>query len=509
MPSLATLFAVSAGIATVAYAADALKPKVVGVSFERTKKQVSQRLSLAGRGTVQLDLRNDDRLRYNINVTVGTPPQKFQLQLDTGSSDTWLPDRFSDECVRTGCKHGVFEKALSSTFKEFPTTDTFGTEYVDGTKVRGVFFSDTLEMGDFHIENMTMGLATNITGTIETLEIDGGLMGIGYKSNEAIAIDNPSNAYPNVPTELLQQGHISSLAYSLWLNDDDAQFGNILFGGVDIAKYDGELVALPIVPSKPARIYKDFTVAFSGMTVTDKSGKNEYNKQNLTLPALLDSGSTVTFLPDDLALDVLQGVGAGLVENEWFVPCALGSQGASINFSFGGAGGPTIPILLEDLCLPFTDIEDKKIPLDDGEQFCRFGILPMGDRGDDGLAAIFGDTFLRSTYAVYDLNQNVIALAKANFNATDSIIEEITNSSIPGVMTTAEAIDAVATSPTVTIDFVQAFPTFEFAKAAAKQMSAAAPAVGQLPPRLSFQVVMSGFAVVIAGMLGGSLAVLW
>ncbi|KAK8204423.1 aspartic peptidase domain-containing protein [Phyllosticta citricarpa] len=472
---------------------------------------VSQLPPLVRRDSFQMELQNFDRFIYLINVTIGTPPQELQLHLDTGSSDTWVPHRLSNGCEGNDCKYGVYEQSLSSTYKEMFAGINFNTQYEDGAGITGIFFSDTLDMGHHRITNMIMALATNMTSTEETPPVEGGIMGIGYMTGEARASETANGTYPNVPTELRRQGHISRVAYSLWLNDDDSSSGNILFGGVDTAKYHGDLVAVPIVPSKPSGIYDSFIVAFSGMSITDECGKKEYSRENLALPIALDSGTSITYLPDDLAIDILQGVGASLKENEWVVPCALGSKGASINFSFGGAGGPTIPVLLEDLCLPTIGHSGERydIKLDNGEQACRFGILPMNDTSIDRVAGIFGDTFLRSVYAVYDLDQNVIALAKTNFNATDSNISEITDSSIPGVTATAKTIDVVATLPTVTNEFVPASPTFEFAKAAAKQKSAAAPAVGQLSPRLSFQVVMSGFAVVVTGMLGGSLMVLW
>uniref|UniRef100_A0AC35GCG4 Peptidase A1 domain-containing protein n=1 Tax=Panagrolaimus sp. PS1159 TaxID=55785 RepID=A0AC35GCG4_9BILA len=38
---------------------------------------------------------------YNINVTIGTPPQTFSLALDTNSAVTWVIDSacYTDYCV--------------------------------------------------------------------------------------------------------------------------------------------------------------------------------------------------------------------------------------------------------------------------------------------------------------------------------------------------------------------------------------------------------------------------
>lgn len=42
---------------------------------------------------------------YYVDVTVGTPPQNMTLQIDTGSSDTWLPASNSSMCVEDDLCH--------------------------------------------------------------------------------------------------------------------------------------------------------------------------------------------------------------------------------------------------------------------------------------------------------------------------------------------------------------------------------------------------------------------
>jgi hypothetical protein len=48
---------------------------------------------------------------YFLNVEVGTPPQNITLQLDTGSSDVWVPSSNADICTQVtqrnpGCTFG-------------------------------------------------------------------------------------------------------------------------------------------------------------------------------------------------------------------------------------------------------------------------------------------------------------------------------------------------------------------------------------------------------------------
>ncbi|UZP41314.1 hypothetical protein NXS19_009130 [Fusarium pseudograminearum] len=55
-----------------------------------------------------------------------------------------------------------------------------------------------------------------------------------------------------------------------------------------------------------------------------------------------------------------------------------------------------------------------------GQAACSFGIAPSTSQ-----VSILGDTFLRSAYVVFDLDNNEISLAQSNFEATGSHILEI------------------------------------------------------------------------------------
>lgn len=79
-----------------------------------------------------------------------------------------------------------------------------------------------------------------------------------------------------------------------------------------------------------------------------------------------------------------------------------------------------------------------------GVQVCQFGILPAGEDGP----ILLGDTFLRSAYVVYDLDNKQIALAQTKFNATASpnILEiQSGTNGIPSVTYTASGAVASQT----------------------------------------------------------------
>jgi elongation factor G len=101
----------------------------------------------------------------------------------------------------------------STTFKVVGEGE-FDIEYLDGTSSKGDYFTDIFEIGGATLQNMTMGLGVST-------DISYGLVGVGYASNEAIVANTQSlsSVYPNLPVNMVNEGLINTVAYSLWLND--------------------------------------------------------------------------------------------------------------------------------------------------------------------------------------------------------------------------------------------------------------------------------------------------
>jgi hypothetical protein len=401
-------------------------PNIIEYEKVRRRKRATQ-------GTVEQVLDNDKSLYY-ANITLGTPAQSLQLHIDTGSSDLWVNTAQSSLCrsTRGQCEGGTYDNSKSSTYKL--VNEQFNISYVDGSAASGDYVTDTLGFGGVSIPTFQFGI-----GEVSTSQQ--GVLGIGYMLNEVAVGRAGLQPYPNLPAALQNNGHTATMAYSLWLNDLDASTGEVLFGGVNTEKYQGTLSTIPIL-TEDGGGYFEFIIALTGL---ENAGTALGNAAASTLPApvLLDSGSTLTYLPNAITQDIYDAVSAVYQPSMGaaYAPCSLASSSATIDFTFSGA---TIKVPYNELFLSAgTDQFGQPITFQNGEEACLFGVAPAQDG-----TAVLGDTFLRSAYVVYDLTNNEISLAQTVFNSTRDDIQQITKGTdgVPNATPVASPVTDVSAS---------------------------------------------------------------
>lgn len=439
-------------------------PKVVRHPIQR--KQVDNVLEHDRRrlrkrqGYVEASLTNEATL-YFMDVSIGTPPQKLHMHLDTGSSDLWVNVADSRLCESNGdpCSAGGTYNANSSSTYQYLNSN-FNITYVDGTGSEGDYVQDTVKFSGVTIPKQQFGI-----GYVSSSQE--GIIGIGYPSNE-VAVRYGYEPYNNVPASLVERGYINTNAYSLWLNDLDASTGEILFGGVNSGKYTGDLKTLPIIQEADGQ-YAEFMIALTAM---GESGNTGSIINNLAVAALLDSGSSLMYLPNDITSAIYNAVGAQYDSSQGaaFVDCSLANSESTIDFTFSGA---TIQVPWNELVI--------EIGYSNGQPACIIGISPSG-----GQTAVLGDTFLRSAYVVYDIANNQISLAQTDFNSTSDNIQEIsTGSSVPSASPVSSAVTSVA----VASGSVRVSDKIGFSSSNAAQPTAA----------VGYNMALLGAAGVVAG----------
>jgi hypothetical protein len=368
---------------------------------------------------------------YYAEFAVGTPPQNISFLLDTGSSDTWVNSVESNLCTSTTMQSQLgfcltqFNPDNSSSFEEVQEGG-FDITYLDGRNIQGDYFADTIVIGDGAIEKQQLGLALHSVRPT-------GIMGLGFGAN--VVADT---VYPTIIDNLVKQGFIDYSAYSLYLNDLSTDAGSILFGGIDKAKYTGDLASLPLVSESPeGSEVTSFNVQLQGFDVIDPDGGSSIELPELASNAILDSGSTISLLPDEQVQPVWDKFGVHSFSDivAPFVDCAYaGEKGAGYKFEFKFSG-KTIEVEMNEMIVDaYREIQDILLSdpdlnrlFADWEGICMFGLGTTADFGIQGNDfSLLGATFLRSAYVVYDLGSKQVAIAQSNLNSTESDIVEIT-----------------------------------------------------------------------------------
>ncbi|GAW23308.1 hypothetical protein ANO14919_128640 [Xylariales sp. No.14919] len=408
-----------------AIATSAVAQKVVPLGFSRAGPATTSLRKRANAYSQELN-NNLTGGGYYADVALGTPPQPVTLILDTGSSDVWVLDADADLCQsRTlqlyyGTCLATYDHTNSSTY-EIVDRNAFSISYLDGSGAEGDYIKDTFHIAGTSIKALQVGLAENST-------INSGLLGIGFNTN--VAADEP---YRNIIDLFVDQNLIDTQAYSLYLDDLRAETGTVLFGGIDTKKFIGQLKSVDILRDSQSGTYSSFTVALESLNVGSGSNSEESDLLSSETPVILDSGTTLTYLPPRIARQIYRRfdavddsgtTGTGLV----YANCDLltSEKDTTLNFHFGGSDGPVIKVPIDELVLDNVKgyiglgLEPPNLPFDN---VCSFGIQPLSG------IYLLGDTFLRSAYVVYDLSHKKIGLAQANLNATGTNIMEITEAS--------------------------------------------------------------------------------
>jgi hypothetical protein len=174
-------------------------------------------------------------------------------------------------------------------------------------------------------------------------------------------------------------------------------------------------------PSADTGMIDRFTVAFTSFSITSPSGSDTLTPPGFAQPVILDSGTTLTYFPDDLAHAVYNEVGAIYSSEVKAAVCSCGIANAqgSLNFQFAGANGPTIKVPISEMVYPIILNNGSQANFINGDPACLFGIEPASALGSSP-ALLFGDTLLRSAYVVYDLVNGRVGIAQTKFNSTDS-----------------------------------------------------------------------------------------
>jgi Eukaryotic aspartyl protease len=259
----------------------------------------------------------------------------LRLDIDTGSSDVWANSASSNLCAgqSSTCSVSGTYTANQSTTYSYINSD-FYIKYADNSGAQGDYATDVLTIGGTSIANVPFGIGYRSTSPQ-------GIIGVGYASNEA-SVATTGQTYRNLPLVMQSAGVINTPAYSLWLNDLDANTGSILFGGVDTDKFQGTLETLPII--KEQGVYREFIIGLTGVAVAGQS------IVSTAIPVLLDSGSSLSYLPTQYADAIFTIFNAQYSSQAGaaVVSCSYMNSQETFDFTFSGV---TIKVPMNEMVI--------------------------------------------------------------------------------------------------------------------------------------------------------------
>ena len=265
-----------------------------------------------------------------------------------------------------------------------------------------------------------------------------GILGLGSRLGES-TFRNPwsttfgkANAtFPTLYDQLQSHGYTSRRAFSIWLNDISATMGSILFGGIDTSKYLGELVTLPVQLQQ--HTFTDWAVALTSVARSDSHGTTVLTASSFSIYTILDCGSPNNYIPSALAQEIASSMNATMYHGTPYVPCAIRVVPYFLEFGFGGPGGPSISVPYSALIYPYgypsniSNVTDK-----DGTPLCYLGVI-----GTNGTIILLGDTFIRSAYMVFDVDNLQISMAPVKYDVCrEDVVSIPAGTGLPGVTST-------------------------------------------------------------------------
>ncbi|XP_039034534.1 aspartic proteinase-like [Hibiscus syriacus] len=180
-------------------------------------------------------LKNYMDAQYYGEIGVGTPPQKFTVIFDTGSSNLWVPSsKFSITCYL----HSKYKASESKTYKK--NGKSAAIHYGTGA-ISGLFSYDNVQVGDLVVKDKEFIEATKEPGLTFLVAKFDGILGLGFKE---ISVGKAVPVWYN----MIKQGLIKDPVFSFWLNRnvEEKESGEIVFGGVDPDHYRGKHTYVPV-----------------------------------------------------------------------------------------------------------------------------------------------------------------------------------------------------------------------------------------------------------------------
>jgi len=330
-----------------------------------------------------VDIHDYEDAQYYGPVSIGTPPQVFNVVFDTGSSNLWVPSK-SCGLLNIACKlHAKYDSSKSSTFEK--NASTFAIRYGSGS-LSGIVSKDTVTVGDATVPGLLFAEALQEPGVAFVAAKFDGILGFGFPQ---ISV----NAIPPFFQRAVDIGVIKKPEFAFYLAKDASASpgGELTLGGADPKYYSGNFTYTPVTIPGYWQFAVDSLVVGSQTVGTDLKAIADTGTSLLTGPKAAVA-QLVKLIP---GLTGLPGTG------EYIADCSKIADMPTLTFTIAGE---TFNLTGEDYILQITTA---------GVTECLLGMEGLDVPEPRGPLWILGDVFLRKYYTLFDYGNSRLGFALA------------------------------------------------------------------------------------------------
>ncbi|KAF8346650.1 aspartic peptidase A1 [Amanita rubescens] len=326
---------------------------------------------------------SNELIVYVATIGVGTPPTFYDLEVDTGSSNTWL---------------GAQKKYVKTSSSK-KTRDDVSVTYAVGS-FSGVEYIDNVEIAP----GLTIRQSIGVAQQSEDISFDG-ILGIGPVGLTLGTLTPDSNAkIPTVTDNAYQQGYINSevvgISFQPFTSAGDLT-GELTWGGADKSKYSGSIRYTPITTTFPSSLFwgVDQSVLYGlGKIILGKTA------------GIVDTGTTLIYLASEGYAAYVKATGSQLDHSVGLLAISPRKY-SSLKSLFFIINGVPFELTANAQTWP------RSLNTAIGGRSDRIYLVvsDLGRPKGSGFDFILGYTFLERFYTVFDTTRQRVGFASTPF----------------------------------------------------------------------------------------------